>query len=264
MKNIKYQKIIMVAVLGILIYPSMVMASWWNPFTWKIFNKALKVKTEQQIIISTPTSDNIKIDNSADTKEVKTPKVIEKKKIVVPTTISTTSTPQIISAPVIVPAQPQPIPTKNEIDELKKVIENLNEKVDNLEKKNDVVEERVNKIVKFTPEVTLDKRVIDNNGSDRVQVKIRTINDDGTIVPNTKIEVITSTGSDGGPKETKTGTVTSDNNGDATYNTPTTTVNDWCSVFMTIIVKINNLDVFGQSISVHNTQPVQSSKGTCS
>lgn len=34
MKNIKPQKLILFLIMGILLYPSMVMAVWWNPFSW--------------------------------------------------------------------------------------------------------------------------------------------------------------------------------------------------------------------------------------
>lgn len=249
---------IFLLIFTLLLVPQVTFAAWWNPLTWRVFDffRKSEVKIEQSLDISTTTHNITATDNSSNTntEKVKTPKVVEKKKAVIPTIIPTPQTTQINSAPVIVPTYTNP--TKNEIDELRKVIENLTEKVNNLEKKNEAAEEQVNKLVKFKPEVILDKKVIDNNGSDRAQVKIRTINDDGTIVPNKEIEIITSIGSDGGPKETKTGVVTSDSNGDATYNTPTTTAYDRCGVFMSITVKIDNDFTFGQTVSIHNTKPV--------
>lgn len=256
------KKYLLILLLAVFIIPSIAFASWWNPLTWKVFDffRKSEVNIEQPVVIPSIIPNTINIDN----KEVKTPKVIEKKKTVIPTTISTTPIPQVISTPTIVPVQPQPTLTKSEIDELKEMIDNLNTKVNNLEKKNNAVEEQVNKLVKFKPEVILDKKVIDNNGSDQIQIKIRTINDDGTIVPNKKIEITTSTGSDGGHKETKTDTITSDSDGNATYNTPTTTAYDRCGVFMSITVKIDNNFVFGQTLSVHNTKQVQSGGAACS
>lgn len=46
MKNTKYQKILAIAIIGILIYPSITLASWWNPFSW--FKKTSKI--EQPIV----------------------------------------------------------------------------------------------------------------------------------------------------------------------------------------------------------------------
>lgn len=44
------KKYILVLLLVILIVPSVVSASWWNPFTWKIFNKQIESKIEQPVI----------------------------------------------------------------------------------------------------------------------------------------------------------------------------------------------------------------------
>ena len=258
--NKKLSRTIFLLIFTLLLVPQVTFAAWWNPLTWGVFDffRKSEVKIEQPLDIPTTVTNN----SVNKTEEVKTPKVVEKKKDVVPTTISVPQNTQTNLSPVIVstptPEQPTTTPTKNEIDELKEMIDNLNKKVENLEQNNTEVREQVKKLVKFKPEVTLDKKVIDNNGTDRVQVKIKTVNDDGSIVPNKNIEIITSTGSDGGHKETKTETVTSDSNGNATYNTPTTTAYDRCGVFMSITVKIDNDFVFGQTVSIHNTKPVQS------
>jgi hypothetical protein len=115
----------------------------------------------------------------------------------------------------------------------------------------------------FEPKVTLDKSTIKNDGNDRIEIKIRTVNDNGIAVPNKNIEITTSIGSGGVYKETKTDTVTSDSNGDAIYNTPTTTAYDRCGVSMSITVKIDNNSIFGQTVSIHNTKQVQSGGGAC-
>jgi hypothetical protein len=74
MKNIKYQKIIMVAVIGILIYPSMVMAVWWNPFSW--FKKKITTPVAEQINVINNQTATIKDDNKkVEPKEVIKPKV---------------------------------------------------------------------------------------------------------------------------------------------------------------------------------------------
>ena len=65
MKNTKYQKIIMLAIVGLLIYPSITFASWWNPFSWfkktptatmvQSINPTAVIKnTESKIVSSTP------------------------------------------------------------------------------------------------------------------------------------------------------------------------------------------------------------------
>jgi hypothetical protein len=41
------------------IIPQVTFASWWNPFTWSIFNKKAEVKIEQTVIISTSTQATI-------------------------------------------------------------------------------------------------------------------------------------------------------------------------------------------------------------
>lgn len=44
------RKYISIVFLTVLIVPSIALASWWNPFTWKIFQKSSRVQIEQPII----------------------------------------------------------------------------------------------------------------------------------------------------------------------------------------------------------------------
>ncbi len=53
MKKQKYHEIIIVAILGILIYPSNTFALWWNPSTW--FKRGIETKQ----FINTVQSTNI-------------------------------------------------------------------------------------------------------------------------------------------------------------------------------------------------------------
>ncbi|HEY4505585.1 MAG TPA: trypsin-like peptidase domain-containing protein [Candidatus Paceibacterota bacterium] len=46
MKN-SLSKIFLIAVISILIFPQVSFAAWWNPFTWKIFNRAPQVKVQE-------------------------------------------------------------------------------------------------------------------------------------------------------------------------------------------------------------------------
>ena len=58
----KYQKIIIVIMIGIIIYPSMVIASWWNPFSW------FKKHTNTPIIEQTSIVNNPVITENSDKK----------------------------------------------------------------------------------------------------------------------------------------------------------------------------------------------------
>lgn len=46
MKN-NFPKLCLVAVVSILIFPQVSFAAWWNPFSWKVFNKAPTVKVQE-------------------------------------------------------------------------------------------------------------------------------------------------------------------------------------------------------------------------
>ena len=43
------KKILLISIITILIIPQITFASWWNPFSWKIFNKSSEVKKEKPI-----------------------------------------------------------------------------------------------------------------------------------------------------------------------------------------------------------------------
>lgn len=71
MKNKTFLSItIFIAFLFII--PQITFAAWWNPGTWKVFNRKSEVKIERAII-ATPTSDN----RIVDTEKTKTPSKIE-------------------------------------------------------------------------------------------------------------------------------------------------------------------------------------------
>lgn len=73
------KKYILISLLVIFVIPSIALASWWNPFTWKIFNSGKKeVVVHQTQVINT--------DQVSNTKEKiipipKTPTIIESKKV---------------------------------------------------------------------------------------------------------------------------------------------------------------------------------------
>ena len=71
------KKIVLITMLVIFIAPSIVLASWWNPFTWKIFNFSKK-----EIVI--PQTTNVKTNEVINTKKIvpviKTPTIKESKK----------------------------------------------------------------------------------------------------------------------------------------------------------------------------------------
>jgi hypothetical protein len=262
MKNTKYQKIIIVAILGILIYPSIVMASWWNPLSWfnswKFSNKE-EIKIEQNIIIPTTNinkSDEV-IKEKVDIVTQPTKKNGPKKNI----DPVVNKTPTIQVNPPVKTITEQTSPSSSDIDSLKDTIKNLENKVQSLESKNNEVQEWIDNSAKLKPQITLDKTIIENNGSDRIKITIKTINSDGKIVPNKEIEIITYLSDSESNKTIKK--ITSDDNGNATYYTPTTTAYNRCGVSMDINIKIDDESVFEQFIGIKNVQEVPKSGGAC-
>lgn len=69
------KKYIIVLFLITFIIPSVALASWWNPFTWKIFHKPVEPKIEQPIVTSsttnTVTEESPKVDQSAEIEKLK-------------------------------------------------------------------------------------------------------------------------------------------------------------------------------------------------
>jgi len=69
------KKYLLVLLLTIFIIPSIALASWWNPFSWKIFYRSVETKIEQPIIVSsatnTVTEESSKVDQSAEIEKLK-------------------------------------------------------------------------------------------------------------------------------------------------------------------------------------------------
>jgi hypothetical protein len=108
MKNLKYQKLITLVVLGVLIYPSMAMAVWWNPFTWKIFQKkevAPQVQVENKANVisadTTPVNNSVQGTQTDEVEKLKK-EVADLKKQVSDNSKKTTSTPTPTPTPVFV------------------------------------------------------------------------------------------------------------------------------------------------------------------
>lgn len=104
MKNTKYQKIILVAVIGVIIYPSITFASWWNPFSW--FKKAPTIPITQ-IQPSVPVS-KIKVNTEINTKKVTSSNSVSKNPKPSTQSVSQTVSTPIISAPVQIVSTPNP------------------------------------------------------------------------------------------------------------------------------------------------------------
>ncbi|OGI80432.1 hypothetical protein A3D43_00145 [Candidatus Nomurabacteria bacterium RIFCSPHIGHO2_02_FULL_41_52] len=76
MENIKYQKIVIAIIVGILIYPSITLAVWWNPASW--FRKNIKPVEQTTVIQVKPNNLPIEV------KQKPTEKKISEKKVPAP------------------------------------------------------------------------------------------------------------------------------------------------------------------------------------
>ncbi|OGI89939.1 hypothetical protein A3I90_01340 [Candidatus Nomurabacteria bacterium RIFCSPLOWO2_02_FULL_41_9] len=98
MKNIKYE--IVVAIIGILVYPSVTLASWWNPLSWRV----LKSSREPKVEIVAPATPTTRATNKTEA-NIKPDKPKEKKKSVEPTKKQEVEKPKVETTP-YVPLQP--------------------------------------------------------------------------------------------------------------------------------------------------------------
>lgn len=247
------KKNILIIALIISVAPSIALASWWNPFSWftnwTFFNKN-EVKTGQEVVIPTTNTDNSELDKNVakkvETVSQSTKETLAKKSTTVP--INKTSSKTVVN-----------IESQSEIDTLKNQIKKLEDKVGNLETKNESVQEYIDSNTKLKPEISLNKTIINNDGSDRVKIQIKTINSDEKIVPNKEIEIITYIS--GKEYDKKIEKIETDENGNATYYTPTTTAYNRCGVSMEITIKIDGEFIFGQSVGIKDTQSIPSNTG---
>lgn len=66
------KKYLTIFLLSLFVLPSVALASWWNPFSWRIFNKPTEIKIEKSVV--TPPESTV----SASSTSIKPPKVIKK------------------------------------------------------------------------------------------------------------------------------------------------------------------------------------------
>lgn len=249
------KKNILIIALIIFITPSIALASWWNPLSWfndwNFFHKT-EVKIDQETIITTPNTN--KLEKKIEEKVEKTPQSIKANPTQKPANplVETKQTQQ----PVNIQVQQPVVNTENqsEINALKDSIKKLEGKVQTLEDENNDVQEYIDNNIKLRPEISVDKTVMDNDGSDRIKIQIKTINSDGKIVPNKEIEITTYISDEESNKKIEK--IKTDENGNATYYTPTTTAYNRCGVSMSITIKIDGEFIFRKSVGIKNTQPV--------
>jgi hypothetical protein len=256
------KKYLSILFLIAFIVPSVAFASWWNPISWfnnwNFFHKT-EVKIDQEVIIPIPNTNTSEPEKNTAKDVEKNNQSVKvnppKKSANVP--VETKQTQQ----PINIQVQQPVVNTENqsEIDALKDSIKKLENKVQTLEGENNDVQEYIDNNIKLKPEVSLNKTVMNNDGSDQVKIQIKTINSDGKIVPNKEIEIITYTSDNENNKKVEK--INTDENGNATYYTPTTTAYNKCGVYMTITIKIDGEFIFGQSIGIKNTQPVPANTG---
>lgn len=256
------KKNILIIALVIFIAPSIALASWWNPLSWfnswNFFHKT-EVKIYQENIIPTQNTNTSELEKNTDEKVAKTPQPVKVNPSQKPTNVPIEIKQN--QQPVNIQVQQPVVNTENqsEIDALKDSIKKLENKVQTLESENNDVQEYIDNNIKLKPEVSLNKTVMNNDGSDRVKIQIKTINSDGKIVPNKEIEITTYISDKENDKKIEK--IKTDENGNATYYTPTTTSYNRCGVSMSITIKIDDEFIFGQFIGIKNTQPVPANTG---
>ncbi len=260
--NKNFRKYFFSILFAILIVPQITFAAWWNPLSWfnnwNFFHKT-EVKIDQETIIPTLNTNTSEPAKNTDEEVEKTPQPVKvnppKKPVNVP--VETKQTQQ----PVNIQVQQPVVNTENqsEIDALKDSIKKLETKVQTLESENNDVQEYIDNNIKLKPEVSLNKTVMNNDGSDRVKIQIKTINSDSKIVPNKEIEITTYISDKESDKKIEK--IKTDENGNATFYTPTTTAYNRCGVSMSITIKIDGEFIFGQFVGIKNTQPVPANTG---
>lgn len=242
------KNILIVLSLAILV-PQIAFAAWWNPFSW--FNNWNFFKKEQpletSIILPKDTEKTEAKSENANIKPTNTSSLP-----IAPKNVSVKINPTPIAPTMEVSTNPT-----NDVSNLQEKIDNLSEQVKNLQEKNNNLEQQVTNLVKLQPEVILDKTVIVNDGSDQAKITIRTVNNDGSVVVNQKIEVEVISINNYSEKET----LYSNKNGEAVYYTPTTSTYNSCGS-MEITINVNDL-IFHRSIGIKNIQPKPYNAPTC-
>lgn len=109
----------MVVVIGILIYPSIAMAVWWNPFTWKIFNWKKEVQVEDKTNVistnTTPVDESVSNTKTKEIEELKKEVADLKKKVSNNTQKATPAS--VITAPKVVKPKTFTLPSGAVIDD---------------------------------------------------------------------------------------------------------------------------------------------------
>jgi len=75
----KTKQFIIITSIALLIVPSLTFASWWNPFTWNIFQRPTEIKTEETITQPTSTS-SIVVETEQSKTDVQTAEIEKLKK----------------------------------------------------------------------------------------------------------------------------------------------------------------------------------------
>ena len=98
-----------IAIIMVFVFPSVTMAAWWNPFTWKIFNWKSETKIERTIPAPIPQNTTEQKTNDQSSEIEKLKKEVEelKKK-----STSVNPSPKQPTPAVIQKSNPQPTPTK--------------------------------------------------------------------------------------------------------------------------------------------------------
>ncbi|KKS58615.1 MAG: hypothetical protein UV24_C0019G0019 [Candidatus Nomurabacteria bacterium GW2011_GWA2_42_41] len=129
------KKLLISVVAVTLIVPQVAMASWWNPFTWKIFSKSAEVRVEQSFDVSI---ENIKATTTAtSTAKISQQKEIIKKQNTNPAVISA---PKKIVEPTVKPTETiSQVVTKQEEVKINKIVTLPNGAIAEVDERGDLV-----------------------------------------------------------------------------------------------------------------------------
>jgi hypothetical protein len=142
------------------------------------------------------------------------------------------------------------------LEELKTQLQNISNTVNSLKAQElnqnnnqQELEQQVNKLIKLTvklePIISIDKSSVINNGVDQAKITIKTLNNDGTVVPYKNVYITIFS---------LTTTITTDNNGIAEYFTPKKL--PYNATSMTISIQIDGQTYIKEiGIENYNSQP---------
>lgn len=139
------KKNLLLIIIALTIVPQVSFASWWNPFTWKIFKKSVDIKTEQIITVPTSTTtgsqssvvkkeESTKVDQTREIEKLKKEVDELKKEKAIPTSTKPTSQTALVPKKDVQPVIAQSKVTETIVPEAKNfkepILEAINRKIE--------------------------------------------------------------------------------------------------------------------------------------